>query len=493
VPEDTPDVITAPNGETSPEVAPSSGAPEVTSPTQGTPQAGEQQSLETKEQPAESDPLEGVPPLEQLKAEADQKVKYANDLVRLRTAYEDIAPKYKDLASKYEPIAPVIDRFGSPEEVTNWIEARDELFKQNRTNEGYLVPDPSPFAERITKEAPVTADYLTSKLIWGTTVDQATGQQVQRIVPLLQNIAEEPTLRAQALEILGAVEPSQIPQPAWTATQEELDKIASLGLDEKKTTELQEAYKRLPYEEREEIRMNSPEFIKKHIETQQFLAQSKAKEEREQAEATANAERERQAFQQATHTAGAQYIDQSIKEGLGQLTEGIVKDWQPTDDPVMNKFAASLVGVVTTALAHGETRFAGEMLLGAMKEMGIPVDLTPFDTALNSYIDQARNFGELNFVAQRRKSANGNGNGDLSYYKAQADRSRQSLTALSRNAIASKLQSALDKFFVTRATAHNETLESAVKARPTVSGAPVTAGAGNPLIGKPANEHPWSR
>jgi len=469
----------------------SPSAPSTTTPTETSAGAVKSESLET--QTTESDdPLAGLPTNEELTQMVAQKVPMAEGMLRLRTEYDKIAPVYKE---KYQPFEPVIDRFESPDRATELLEMQDDLYRQNRTDYG-LEPDPSKFVERISTESPLTADYLTRHLVWGNTVDQRTGQSVPRFVPLLEAVAEDPELKAQALQILGGVEPSQIPQPTWSPTQEELDKFSTLNLSEKDTIRLQDLYRKLPYEKRDEIRMNSPEFIKDYLEDQELKSQVKVREEREQQAKAQQIERERHEFRQATEQAGAQYIDTSIKEGFNGFVEGIVKDWQPTDDPILNKVAGTVVGVATVALAHGETRFAGEALLAALNEMGMKVDPSEFDKSLSEFVDQARNYGELSFQAERQRhpgyQSNGNGDKSINHYKAEAGRSRQRLLALARTTIAANLMTAFDKFFVARADAHNENLTSGAPARPVTSGSAVVNTSGNPYIGRKRDEI-WAR
>lgn len=431
----------------------------------------------------EPDPLAEIPAIDELRQQAQRGIQHAAALANLREQYEKIAPQHKEWSTKFEPFSPVIDRLGTAEDAISLVDMWDSLFKQTRDEEsGQWRADPSGFAQQISQESPGTATALARELVWGTTTDPRTGQEIRRVDLLMENIAGNPELRSWALQTLGAVEPDQIPQPTWSATEEELNKFISLGLPEPQLKALQEKYQALPYDLREEMLGNSAEFIRDKIEERNFIAETRADKARAQAVEAQRIEQEQIALQNATSQAGISYINSSIEADFEGLVSSIVNDWHPTDDESLNKAEAGITGLTVVALGHGETRFAAKAYL---QDLGIAQeDIAKFDTALQNYVSQHKNYGEMSFQNERRAKMNGtNGTQDRSMttQKAATDRAKQDLRAQAKS-LATKIVKARDRYFVGRATTHNNSLESAT-VRPVPSGAPAPTGGGNPYLG----------
>lgn len=415
-----------------------------------------------------ADPLAGVPTLEELQGK--DNVPYAKAVAQLRGAYEPLKVQFDEVSTKFKTFEPVADRFQSPEEVQEVVKLHDSLNKYSPGPGGALIPDPTDFVSEITTNDPERSDYLTSHLAWSQVKDPSTGQSVPRWSILLQsfNDTDMREYRAQALKILGGVEPSQVPAPTWTPSPEELEKV---------DPSLQEIYKKLSYEERDELKLGSPEYINSQLRTRQMNERLVAeKTERETRDAQAAARQEQQAEQQA-HAAGDQYVEKGFKEGFTNFANHIFETWKPTDNPAVNKREGAQVVLAVVALSHPDTSFAAEQ---ALKEMGIdPKDLENFNKARLAYATSGREFGYLSHKKMRT-------NGDPT-------RAQNALVAQAK-ALATKIIAGRDEYFKTRATAHNQTLDQAATARPPIGGTvPAGNGSGNKYLqaGKRTEAEIW--
>lgn len=397
----------------------------------------------------EPNPLEGVPTLEELQGK--EGVPYAKALAQLRSAYEPLSVQHKELSTKFQILEPFADRFQSSDEVKALVELSESLngYTQHPSDpKAGLVPDVLPFAERISTDDPERADYLTSALIWGQTKDPATGQPISRADLVLQTIAQDPEYRAKALQILGGVEPSSVPAPTWTPTEEELSVVKP---------ELQDIYKKLPFDKRESLRLNEPDFINEYLDDQKFKAETRARNEQAEIRQREYVAQQEQRVEQEAVSAGDSYVEQGFKEGFTNFANHIFETWKPTDNPTINKREGAQVALAVVALSHPDTRFAAEQ---AFKEIGIDQKaLDAFNSAREAYAKLGRQHGYLTHKKMRTTEDPG--------------RAQQRLIAQANN-LATLITKGRDEYFKARATSFNGELDQAATARIPVGGTPQT-------------------
>lgn len=443
--------------------APTDASPDATgsSPESTTsPQAGASsadvstQSSDQTAQPQadqEQDIFAGIPSVEELEQMAARKVDLAAGLLQMRKTLEPLSAEHKELSSKYQVFEPVADRFGSAEELQKLVTLTDSLNKYSSDPvTGALRPDLSEFAAQVTTDDPVRADHLTSTLIWGQTTHPGTGQPVTRAELVLQVMANDPELRAHALRTLGGVDPFAVPAPTWTPTQEELEVVKP---------ELQDIYKKLPFDKRESLRLNDPDFINEYLDDQKFKAETRARNEQAEIRQREYVAQQEQRVEQEAVSAGHSYAEQGFKSGFTSFANHIYETWKPTDNAEVNKREGALVALAVAALSTPDTRFAAEQ---AFKEMGIDQKtLDEFNAAREGYAKSGREFGYLTHKKQRT-------NGD-------PDRARQKMIAKAKD-LATILIAGRNEYFNTRATAHNDNLDQTERARPLIGGSPMTSG-----------------
>lgn len=440
------------------------------------PVQGEQTTQQT-----EDDPLAGFPPEEELQAAVANKTPFAEMAARIKGAYETLKPQFSDISEKFKPFEPYADRFSSPEEVQQIVDLKDKLYGWERdptTNQ--LVPATQSFAESLAQSAPETADFLAADLMNGMTRDPETGRESTRFDLALESVAQDPARKAAALKILGGVEPTSI-APTWQPTAEELAVVKP---------ELQDIYKSLPYDEREELKLGSPEFINRQLEKEKFqqelIAQNQQAQERE---ARQQQQREQYLNTQAQE-AGNKYVEQQFRQGFTDFANSIVersKFIQPIDPQSevarqmapeqltamnqeiqkINTGVGKFVASVVAGLSHPDTAW---VMADFLKDIGIePKVIQEFDNARLELARNARDYGELNFRGSLGQNGNQNGHAGLGVLQSNANRALQNMKARG-NLVAKPLMELMSKFFEMKAGSYNQTLNGVPQVRPHPSG-----------------------
>lgn len=152
------DVSTESQGATESTVAESSTVVETSGESQGSVNATEE-AQGTQETPA--DVLEGLPTLEELKAQAEQKVPMAQGLYNVRAELERVRPMLKEYEAldTWKPIAETIGDPQLAQSAYSLISAIHTPFEGNPS--GYTT---KPFIEQIDTESPGTANQLFVEL-----------------------------------------------------------------------------------------------------------------------------------------------------------------------------------------------------------------------------------------------------------------------------------------------------------------------------------------
>lgn len=437
----------------------------------------------TQSTTTDSDPLEGIPTLEEFNKLADDS-QYKKSLVQMRTAIDNtFKPKLNELSelqTRFSPYESALERFEKPEDLQQIVDFREKLYGwTNDPKTGQLVPGTAALVQELTQTAPERADFLSADLLNGMTKDPDTGRTLSRMDLALEAIAENPERRAKALQILGGVEPNSI-APTWQPTTEELERIPE---------ELQDIYKKLPYDKRQSLNVSDPEVVKDYLEDQKFKADVREREANQQARDRQVAQQREQYVQREAENAGNELVKTQFQEGFAGFAKNIcetqyIKPLDPQSPEAqamgteqttamnqkiekINRGAGMFVSTVVAALSHPETSFLAREFA---REIGITDDmLNKLDESRVEFASNNRNFGNLQFRA--RIGQNGNGNGalpqDIGMIQSAAQRSRRSMMAHG-NAVAGPIKAMLRELFALQAT-HNPTLNGTT-ARPAISG-----------------------
>lgn len=437
------------------------------------------------------DPFAGVPSLDELNQLPDA-TQYKKSLIQLRTALEPLTQQHKELTERFKPFESVADRFQSAEEVQQVLDLQDSLIGwQNDPETGQPVPATEQGAQKLAELYPLHADYLTADLLDLPTRDPVTGQTVPRIDVVLAGMAADPQERARALKILGGVEPNTL-APQWQPTEDELSVVKP---------ELQDFYKSLPWEDRDEMKALSSEYLNKTLGQMKLTTDlQQEREQSQQREAQRQQQREQYINQQA-QSAGNEHVQRQLSEALTTFHKSVVQQCnfiKPLDPAALpsgmtqdqaaqmnqqieraNKSEAVQMTSTVVGLLNPEVR---GYVLPLMKEVGLIDDKTlgQIEAAASAFGNNARNYGNLHY--RGKLTANGNGyepNADVTKLNNEASRNLKALIGFA-NQIRGALMETRSSFFELRAQQHNNTLNSAAAVRPPVNGQgfdPTTAAA----------------
>lgn len=451
-----------------------------------------------------ADPLAGLPSLEELTNLPDDSPLKAG-LVQQRKAIEEhFKPQLSELTEKYSIFEPVADRFQKAEEVQELVELKDALFGYERDDANQLVPSTQKAAELLSTKYPLHSNYLWADMAEGITQDPDTGQPIARIDLALKGIAEDPARRAQALRLLGGVEPTSI-APTWQPSDEELALIDDPDNPTAEGKELQAIYRSLPYDERQELRVNNPDFVRNYLKKEQFqrnlMEQNQVAQERE----TRQVQQREAYFNQQAEQAANQYVESQFKTGFAEFANSVVerskfiapldassevaRSMSPEqlaatnqDIQKINTGVGKMIATVTAALSHPDTQWIAAEFLTSL---GVdPKVIQEFDSARTEFARNARDYGELEFRSKAGRTQGANGLGNLQSNSNNAMKAMRGRA----NLVSKPLMELMSKFFEMKASNYNQTLNGAAVVRPPVQGSnydPTTAPAnGQPPPGK---------
>jgi hypothetical protein len=481
----TPDAAVVSSAVDSPSTSQGSGVPDagqvagdVTAPVQDT------------NEPSLDDILKGLPSVDELRQQAEQKIPLAAGLASLRGHVEPLNTKVAELTQLDSVFRPVADRFDSPEQVQEVVGFYDGLIGWQKGADGQLEPATEKGIQLLSEKYPLHADYAAADLLRGESVDPETGQRMPRIDIALAGMAKDPQERAKVARMFGLVEPSSI-SPQWQPSPEELSIV---------NPDLQETYKKLPYEDREELKLASPEFINKTLADRKLMDELRQDREQSQQREQQRTQQREQYINQQADQAGDAYVQKLEVDALTTFHNSVVEQCnflQPLDPANLpqgmtpeqaavmnqqiaesNKAEAAQITLAVVGLINEETR---PFVVPLLKQIGVIDDksLEALDRAAQAFGDNARNYGHLSYRGQLQ--ANGNGwkpGQDVVTLNNEAQRSLKQLIHHA-NQIKAKLMEKRSQFFGMKAQNHNQTLNSVASARPPVNGttAPIaTAG-----------------
>lgn len=476
----TPDVSSSVVTSGSPDPAESSSAQATTgtssadvqaqSPVQGT----QETQLQT-----ENDPLQGLPSEQDLDTVETVSKKA---FLQVRGAYEQLKPQFEELNTRFSVFEPVADRFEKPEQLQSVLELSDSLLAwENDPQSGEPVPSTYQGAQKLSELYPQHADYLAADLLNMPTVDPETGRQAARIDFVLEEMSKDAEQRAKVLKIFNAVEPNAI-TPQWQATEAELAVVRE---------DLRDIYKSLPYEDREELKLNSPEFINKTLANEKLTRDLKTEREQAQVQREQYQQQQAQQLNLRAQEAGNIYVSEQLSSALTTFHKSVVDQCnfiEPLDPASLpqgvtpeqatqmnaqiaasNKAEAAQITGLVVSLFNPET---SQHVIPLLKEIGVIDDkfLQDLNNAASAFGNNARNYGNLTF--RRQAKANGNGyqpEGDVIGMKNTADQRLKYLVHLA-NQVKTGLIERRSQFFSLKAQGHNATLNGAGTVRPQGNG-----------------------
>jgi len=333
------------------------------------PQAGVTGAEGQQAQAGQDDPLEGLPDVETLKQQAEQKTPYADGLLRLRTAYEAHKAETEPLMAWKD----VASRFADPSEVVSQRELVSKIHSPVVDPTGNTVPGAftsTPFLQDLETQSPGTVSQLTFDGL-GFVVEDENGRKDTLARHWFRSIGLDPD-RVDDYKAIDSRAPAGVVTP---------DQLA--GIDPK----YHEAFKALSPAQREDIlyqRQTDGQYPATVMDYLQDKAEAMdARKWREQDSQRQQAERQaqQQEFERATTQAVNEDISGVRREMYDSIHKTLAAQWKPsTDEKVSQAEYRKVMGALASLLIP-EIRWTAEE---ALKEAGTPLD-PKFDELVNAF------------------------------------------------------------------------------------------------------------
>jgi len=442
----------------------------------------------------DADPFADLPSIDELKAQAGQGIKYADALASIKGAFDPLKSQFKELQQKYGIYESADGRFETPDAFNEVLSFYDSVFKWGQDPDtGEPVPDTEGAVQLLAQKSPQHLDFIVADALGMPTVDPSTGRQLSRLDYVLESLAADPEQRARVLKMMGGVEPSAM-APQWQPTEAELSVVRD---------EYKDLYRSLPYEERGELKMNSPEFINRFLQQEQFRQQLTAEKQQSDQLRAQEVERRETYLNQQAQAAGQEYLNTQLSQALTTFYDAVVQqcnfikplDMAQLPQGLTPEQATQLNGQIVNANKAEAVEFTGTImgLLNPqvrsyiepyLKQIGAVDDklLQRLDAAANAFASNARNYGNLTY--RQQLTANGNYAPDQSVTQMSNEAARALKTMVGvANEVFGRLAETRSSFFELRAQQHNSTLNNGAQVRPPISGQafnPTTAPAPKP-------------
>jgi hypothetical protein len=460
----------------SPTASQGSGAPsgQSSADVQSQPVQGQAQT-----QPSD-DPLSGFPSDDELSAAVANKTPFAEQASRIKSAYQPLKTQFDELSQRFTPYESVLGRFERPEQLQESLDIYDGLIGWEQGPQG-LEPATEKGVQAINEKFPLHADFIAADLLRMESVDPETGQRMPRIDIALKGMATDPTERAKVAKMFGLVEPSSI-SPQWQPTEDQLAVVKP---------ELQDIFKSLPYDEREKLSVNDPDFINSQLAKEKLTRELMAEREQTQTREQQRVQQREQYVRQQAEQAGNQYVQTQLTDALTTFHNSVVEQCNfiqqldPANLPQgmtaeqatqmnqqiasSNQAEAAQITLAVVGLVNPETR---PFVLPLLKQIGVVDDklMKEIDEAADKFGNNGRNYGHLEY--RGKMSANGNGYQPDVSVTTLKNNSSSGLKLLihTANQIKKNLMEKRSQFFQMKATDHNSTLNSTATSRPSPNG-----------------------
>jgi hypothetical protein len=324
-------------------------------------------------QQAAPDIFEGIPSLEELQRQAEQKVPGSEGLLRLRTELERVKP----LAQQFESFKPIVENY-KPESLQERLQVHESIFSPKLVN-GQLALDERqlplttahPFIEQMeTKRPGFAMDHLLDVLDYQTVVDPTTGQKETLASQFVKHVLGLDISRLEQYQNIDTL----IAKSNGNISPEELNQIPETDRD---------AYKTLPARIRqdfsemdEEERRYHLDGAKERLESRQFREQQRQAQEQAQ-------QQEREQFEAQVQQDFVQDLATVRETAFGSLRDNLAKVWQPSTDDAINQ---DRYDDVLAPLVHLIDPDLQPMALKRLEREGVKVNAQEFNQEMSTLV-----------------------------------------------------------------------------------------------------------
>lgn len=365
------------------EAADSSPVVETSGESQGSvtaPEAAQTQQVETP--PA--DVLEGLPTLEELKAQAEQKVPMAQGLYNVRSELERVRP----LLREYEALdswKPVAESVGDPQLAQQAYELISSIHTPSETNPSGFIS--TPFLQRIEQESPGTIDQIFAD-ICSFPID-IDGQRTTVVRELYKSHGLNPD-RIDDYRNIDNLRASGV------VTEADLAKVPN---------QFHDAFKGLSKAAQEDLLSiieSNPLVAEEQLRNAQDALEARGWRQRDEQAKAEQVRAEQARFERQVEQAVETDILGKVKSWSDTIRQNLSSQWKPSTDEAANQLEYAKILSTLATLQHPGYRFIAEE---ALKQVGASLD--GFDQLINDWqVVRSRyvTMTEMNDVWQARQA-----------------------------------------------------------------------------------------
>lgn len=281
---------------------------------------------ETDTAQTEPDFFEGIPSVEQLQTEAQQKVPYSEGLLKLRSELERIKPELQ----QYEPWKPVIEG-NDPARIQERLQIHDSLFSQKLENgqpvldeRGLPQTTARPFLDSYEAKQPGFAMNHLLDVLDYQAVNPATGQKEALVGQFVREVLGLDVGRLKDYQNIDSL----IAQTNGSITPVELSKVAEPD---------HEAYKSLPSGLRKDWEYMDEDTRRYHLDGAKSRMKADAFIESQQQAALQKAEEDKRTFETQVQETFTQKLTEVRDRNFDSLRDNLARVWQPSTDDAINQ------------------------------------------------------------------------------------------------------------------------------------------------------------
>lgn len=351
--------------------SPAVGETSVAQPGSGEHVAGSVTATDGQQQAA-PDIFEGIPSLEELQQQAEQKVPGSEGLLRLRTELERVSP----LAKQFEPFRPIVENY-KPESLQERLQVHESIFSPKLEN-GQPVLDERqlplttshPFIEQMEAKRPGFAmDHLLDVFDYQA-VNPQTGQKEPLVSQFVKNVLGLDVSRLEQYQNIDSL----IAKSNGNISPEELNQIPETD---------REAYKTLPPRIRQDFaemdqeeRQYHLDGAKERLESRQFRDQQRQAQEQAQTQ-------QRQQFEAQVQQDFVQDLATVRDTAFSSLRDNLARQWQPSADDAINQ---DRYDDVLAPLVHLIDPDLQPMALKRLEREGIKINAPEFNQNMSTLV-----------------------------------------------------------------------------------------------------------
>jgi hypothetical protein len=323
------------------------------------------------QQQAAPDIFEGIPTIEELQQQAQNKVPLSEGLLRLRTELERVKPELQ----QYEPWKPIITEH-DPEGIKTQLATHQSIFSPLLKDGQPVLDDRNlprttaqPFLEQMEAKRPGFAmDHFLDVLEFP--VAGPNGQRETLFATFFRDVLGLDGNRLEQYQNIDKL----IAQTNGNITQEELNQVPEGE---------REAYKLLPSKVRSDWPFMEPDEKQFHLNTAKELLESRQFREQMQSQQRQAEQEQRKEFEAQVQETFNEDLATVRTQAFASLRDNLAKVWQPSTDDAINQ---DRYDDVLAPLIHLIDPDLQPMALKRLEREGIKINAPEFNQNMQALV-----------------------------------------------------------------------------------------------------------